>query len=1121
MPTSPQFERAYASLNPEQRRAVDLIDGPVMVIAGPGTGKTQVLSLRVGNILKKTDVSPGNILCLTFTDAAAVNMRERLSELIGSAGYKVAVHTFHSFARDIITTHPEYFYGGADFIAADELAQLSIFESIFSDLPRTDPLSASLDGEFTYLQDARRAIGLLKQAGIGPEEFADIIEGNAKDLSLLNTRLGAIFDERMGKSALKKIAALVDELSPRGGYAEAVAVSLGRALKAAYESEKIAPVSAWKEQWTRKDDSGSRVHKDALYLEKMRSLARVYRDYRERMRKERYYDFDDMLLDVVEALRKYPPLLSSLQERYHYILVDEFQDTNDAQLTLVRLLGSAPVNEGKPNVMVVGDDDQAIYRFQGAEVSNILDFPKPYASHELVVLTKNYRSTQEILDVAREVIEKSEERLAKVLPAFEKKLTAERKELRGHIKHIVLSTRAHEHAYIAREIAKLICDGRDPSGIAVIARRHKELEDIARVLVSANIPIIYERKQNVFEEEHIRLLLDISRFVDSVLRSRAAEADEYLPRILSAPVWGISREDIWRVSVAASRRDDRTWLGAMEEDKNEKIREIAAWLMELAVRAPNEPLERILDEILGTEGVLLPVDEDDAHEEAASPYPRETRVRNSTAWKSPIREYYFGKDARKRAEARYLLFLSSLRVFVGALREYKRGSLLTIHDLVEFADMHERNRIPLADTTPFASATKAVNLLTAHKAKGLEFDTVFVASCQEDVWCPRGYPNKLPMPMNLRHIQREDGGDDRLRVFYVALTRAKRELWITAYRYDDAGKPSLRVGFIAPENESGHLAKYLKGEDAQVAEADLVRGLEVLPKHPEFFPIIPGERAILLELLRDYRMSVTHLNNFLNVAEGGPAAFLEQNLLCFPQAMRPASAYGDAMHKAIERYFREWKRIGKVPSCEILLEYFREIMGRERLPESERLHFLHAGEEALPIWYERSGRHIPPSLRFETDFKHQGVVVLGVPVTGKIDKMILDESNKTAHVTDFKTGKAKSNWKGRDKNEKILLRGYQRQLLFYKLLVERSHDFSGYRVEKGTLEFLEPVGGDIATLELQISEEETRRLEKLISAVHKRILSLDFPDTDKYSKDIDGIIAFEEDLLAGDVTQQT
>ena len=182
-----QFEDAYKNLNTEQKIAVDTIDGPVMVIAGPGTGKTQVLALRVGNILKKTDTRPGNLLCLTFTDAAAINMRERLARLIGAEGYKVAVHTFHSFASDVIGNYPEYFYNGAEFLPADDLKQIEILEEVFLELPRSNPLSSKHEGEYTYLKDAKKAIQYLKRAGLTPTEFSALIESNKKSIGVISS----------------------------------------------------------------------------------------------------------------------------------------------------------------------------------------------------------------------------------------------------------------------------------------------------------------------------------------------------------------------------------------------------------------------------------------------------------------------------------------------------------------------------------------------------------------------------------------------------------------------------------------------------------------------------------------------------------------------------------------------------------------------------------------------------------------------------------------------------------------------------------------------------------------------------------------------------------------------
>jgi DNA helicase-2/ATP-dependent DNA helicase PcrA len=1118
MPTTPEFEAAKKALNPEQRAAVETIDGPVMVIAGPGTGKTQVLALRVGEILQRTDIAPGNILCLTFTDAAAVNMRERLAALIGPTGYKVVVHTFHGFASDVIATYREFFHDGADYSPADDVARLDIIESVFRELPRHDPLASVHDDEFVYRKDAQRAITLLKQAGLTPEIFSDIIESNAKEIKRIERELSVVFSGTISRTTREKARAAIAALRmerekdekifhPRASLSEAVANSLEHALRLTMETDSNKRLSEWKAKWYPPVGEGERALRDKKYLEKMRSLARVYKAYQAGMRRARLFDFDDMVLDVVQAMRNHPELRTMLEERYQYVLVDEFQDTNDAQLSLVRMLGESDIHERKPNIMIVGDDDQAIYRFQGAEISNIKDFPKPYASHRTIVLTKNYRSTQEILDVAREVIEKSDERLERVFPELSKRLVAHHADLKGNITSRVFSTPAHEYAFIAKEISRLINDGKDPREIAVITRRHRELEEIARVLVSANIPIAYERKQNVFDEPHIRSILTIARFVASLMEPDRGADEALLPEILSAPYWGISRESIWNVAIMASERSDRSWLKAMRESTDPRVRDLAMWLIDLGVRARTEPLERILDEIIGSEegGVV-----DETHEVAAPlPFEQETSRRK---FQSPMRRYYFGPDARKRAEARYLLFLSSLRVFVGALREYRHDQPLFLQDLVRFADIHERNDIPLADTTPFRSALGAVNLLSAHKAKGLEFDTVFITSAQEEVWAGRGKETLLPFPMNLRDIEPDEGKDDRLRLFYVALTRAKRHLYVTRYRQTMTGKESLKVRFIAPDDPKGAIAKHFTELDERVDDSDIIGSIEVMPTRPEFFPIVPGERAIILSLLEGYRLSVTHLNNFLNVMDAGPAVFLEQNLLQFPQSMRPSSVYGSAMHKAIELFYREYTRTKRIPSKERLVEYFREEMSRARLPESERRHFLAAGERALPVWWNTRGKFIDTRHRSETDFRGQGVVVEGVPLVGKIDKMI--EDGKTMHVYDFKTGKAKSSWNGKDAREQVLMHGYKRQLIFYKLLVEHSHDFRDYTVDMGTLEFIEPVGDAIATLDYVITKEDTQRLSALIRAVYTRILALDFPDIEKYSKDLDGVLAFEEDLLA-------
>ena len=432
--SSEAFKKAYDRLNPQQKQVVDAVDGPVLVVAGPGSGKTEILSLRVANILLRTDTRASNVLCMTFTDAAAANMRRRLTGLIGREAYHVAIYTFHSFCVDIINRYPEYFYSGASFMPADEGVQIEIMEDIFHGLDHENPLrKIHPEQGYTFLPHARRAIVQLKKAGLTPDEFVAVVEHNARQIETFNSQVEAVFAPRMtmkqvptAQAFLKQLDAAVAEDFPVADYqplTTMLARSLARALEQCEQQEKVQALSAWKEEYTKKDENGRRVLKEAVYTKKLLALAEIYRDYTTRMHERGYYDFEDMLVDVLQALRSHPQLRYELQEQFHYILIDEFQDTNDAQMRLLRFLTDAAVHEGRPNIMAVGDDDQAIYKFQGAEISNILSFNTIYRDPAVITLVHNYRSRQEILDLARHIIVKGENRLENLIPQLQKELS--------------------------------------------------------------------------------------------------------------------------------------------------------------------------------------------------------------------------------------------------------------------------------------------------------------------------------------------------------------------------------------------------------------------------------------------------------------------------------------------------------------------------------------------------------------------------------------------------------------------------------------------------------------------------------------------------------------------------
>jgi DNA helicase-2/ATP-dependent DNA helicase PcrA len=1126
------FDERYKKLNAAQKKAVDSIEGPLLVVAGPGSGKTEILSLRVGNILRQTDTLPSNILCLTFTESAALNMRDRLSRLIGQEAYRVGIHTFHNFCVGIIQKYPEFFYEGAFFMPADELSQLAILEDIFNSLSHDHPLRAHHPEQgFVYIKAVLHSIGSLKKAGLTPQEFKAILAHNVLSADKASEILAPVFGERLSKKEFGTIAKAADqlekasetllkkELFPSSFFhplLETISLSLKHALGEAEKAESTKPLSVWKEKMMKRTDDGERVFKDALNLEKMNALADLYAQYREAMHKLALFDFDDMILDVIAAIEKHPRLRYELQEQHQYVLVDEFQDTNEAQMRLLRLLSDAPVNEGHPNVMVVGDDDQAVYKFQGAELSNIMDFQKVYKDVTMVTMTDNYRSTQPILDIASYVIKKGENRLENLIPELEKTLVASHPDLKsGSINHSQFKTSLHEYHYVSREIKKLLGEGYKAEDIAVISRKHRQLESLVPYLQGAGVPIRYEREQNVFLEPHIRQLIIMARFVASLNSKGRDEADEYMPALLSFPFWGISREIIWQISLSAGRGEmnserwaSKPWIGVMLAHADPKVRSIGQFLLELSVKAQAEPLEKVLDMMIGAHVVLMSESEDE-DEDATS------RGLTSAAavFTSPFKDYYFSKERFEHARTEYLSFLSSLRVFIRALREYKGNEMLVIEDLVQFVDLHEKNSIALNDKSPFASAKEAVSLLTAHKAKGLEFETVFVLSCQDEVWAGRGLPNKLSFPLNLPIEPAGDTEDDQLRLFYVALTRAKRYLYLTSYEVREDGVSSSALRFLLPKEGEQAVLSPVSPDAQQAPETHEVLTASWLKYHTP--PFLGEEEALLRVLLENYQLSVTHLNNFLNVTKGGPQTFLEQNLLRFPQGKTASGSYGSAIHRTLEKLSIEFRRQEKVPPLKEMLDWFDEYLRRERLSRNEFKLYRARGEHSLSAFYEKKKIAWNEKDKTEVNFKDQGVLIGEAHITGKIDR-IVDMDAGIFEVHDYKTGKAKEEWQGKDDFEKIKLHEYERQLIFYKLLVEHSRDYGRYKVERGVLEFVEPLKGDmVVDLALDIEPEKVERTKMLIEKVFAHIMNLDFPDVSRYSSDLKGILEFEEDLLSG------
>lgn len=1120
--TGETFARAYARLNAAQKEAVDTIDGPVLVIAGPGTGKTQLLSARVANILDKTDTDARNILCLTFTESGAANMRERLTRFIGQRAYNVGISTYHAFGDELLRRFPEYFAETRLQTAVDELGKRQILSDIVDGLSYKNPLKQARH----HLGDLIGTISEVKRALLDRDALRAIAKENTQFIAHANVSVQEIFAgfTRMpsGASGLAKVAPLFEQtllvlrqLTPEqpvntqfGSLAAIAARELQEALDEATASSKTTPLTTWKNNWLAKNADNQLIFDGELENQRINALADVFDQYQTALETRGWYDFDDMIIRAVDALEKNADLRFTLQEQYLYLLLDEFQDTNAAQLKLVELLTDNPVNEGRPNVLAVGDDDQAIYAFQGAQYSNMLDFYQMYRDVRVINLTQNYRSHADILHAARGVAEQIEARLHHHFQNMSKTLEAANRELPpdAHVQRREFLSDIAQYDWMAHEIKQLIDGGTSPSDIAVLAPKHKYLEPLVPYLNALDIPVRYEKRENILEAPVVRQLITMSKLVLALHKQDETVADALWPEVLSFDFWQLPLSAIWQLSwkVNDARGDGKlSWSRALLE--SEQFRLPALLMLGCASKVATTSCELILDYLIGTEELKL-------HE------PEHDIVR------SPLRPFYTSAEMQTSQPELFYTTLSHLTVLRAKLRDYQatQDTALTLPDLIKFVGLYEAAELQMQSTSPYNQQAEAVQLMTVFKAKGLEFAHVFLPSCHDDVWgsSGRGNSNKLTLPPNLAPIRHAGATEDeRLRIFFVALTRAKVGLHLTSYAQGYNGKATKRLKYLDErEQEDGNFkSEILPGKSSIVQQADhqppSLESLELDWRSRHVAGIATVQlRDLLAARLKNYQLSPTDLNCFVDLEYGGPEQFFFQALLRFPGTPTPDSQFGDAIHDTLEWLQHRVDEQKSLPPLDKTLAYFAAQVRSKKLLEAQSTLLIERGEHALRTYLQQRGTRFKPGDKAEQRFRNEGVFVGAAHLTGKIDRMEIDHEAKTITVVDYKTGKPYAKWAADAKLHK-----YRQQLYCYKILIEQSDTFKNYTVQSGRLEFVEPEQGTgrICALELNFEDAELARLRQLIQAVWQRIMSLDFPDIAAYASSLTGIKQFEQDLIEG------
>ncbi len=614
---------AYDSLNPEQRRAVEQTEGPVLILAGAGSGKTRALTHRVAFLIDECGVNPWNILALTFTNKAAAEMKSRVDKIVGYGAESVWVSTFHSMCVRILRRYGDRIGYSDRFVIYDSDDQKSLIKMIMK--------AHNLERSDLKPKNVMSAISKAKDSLIDPERF---LRECGDDMRLIR-------------------------------------------------------------------------------------IARAYEAYQKALADNNAMDFDDLIMKTVELFKKEPEVLNAYQDRFRYIHVDEYQDTNNAQFELVRLLA-----EKYRNLCVVGDDDQSIYRFRGANIRNILDFEREYPDAEVVYLEQNYRSTGNILKAANAVIHNNIARKDKSLWTEEE----DGEPIRFHR----FETAYDEGAFIAMQAAReKRLHGIKFSDMAVLYRTNAQSRIIEEKFVMEGIPYTLVGGVNFYSRREIKDMLAYLRLIDN------ADDDLSLLRIINTPARGIGQTTLSHVQRYAAERDMRLF-DALEQAESipgaeraaGKLKAFVEMIYELRTRAASLKLDDLMRDVINTvnyEEYLEKMGDDDDS----------------------------GDNDR----------FANVEELISKMAEYQENN--ENPNLSEFLQ-----EVALISDADMAPDDDRVTLMTLHGAKGLEFEYVTIAGMEEDIF---------PSYMSMQDTDPASLEEER-RLAYVGITRAKKKLVLTSAR---------------------------------------------------------------------------------------------------------------------------------------------------------------------------------------------------------------------------------------------------------------------------------------------------------------------------------------------------
>jgi len=1016
------FNIIYNQLNKNQKQAVDHVDGCVMVVAGPGTGKTQVLGARVAQILRNTDAQAENILCLTFTEAATTALRNRLYEFVGSESFKVNIFTYHAFCNLVIQDNKDFF-GIQDLKPISELEEIEVLREIIDEMPN-DFVLKRFTGETYYDVDRlKKLFKLMKKEGWDGSDIKQMVETKKEDL--LN-------DPEM------------------------------------YYKRKYKEFN--------KGDLNERKYKESLdKFINLQAAASLFSKYEQKLKQRKRYDFNDMLTWVLNAFNASPDLLLQYQEKYQYFLVDEYQDTNGIQNQLLYVLINYWEN---PNVFVVGDDDQSIYKFQGANVENIYQFYKKYEKYtQLIVLDENYRSSQSILDGSNALIKHNNERLVGKVEGLHKDIVASNPEvanIKNAIKIVEYPNDYQEVVSITTKLKQLMASDVSLKDVGILYRNHAQSNELIRFLEAEGIAYNVAKTQDVLQ---VPIIQQLSQFLEYLsLESNRLDSGQHLLfgilhynnfKHLSA--FEIAKLSITISKSSSEKRDEtktngwRTQLQTIAKTltfSEQSIAELELFVADVEYwlkQMHNLTLQSLVERVMSKMGFI----------------------------------------ARALASSDATFQIQCLKTYYTFLKEETaRNPYLNLSEFLQKVALLQANNLGLK-LNKIVHGINGVNLMTAHGSKGLEFDYVFLMGCIDKKW--ERDSNSLPFSLNqiLPGEPKSAAEEESRRLFYVALTRARKSIEVSYAIKDEKEKDTTKSLFVVELEES--LAADLHKEEA--AEDDLLHFFDFMMKHSDenFVDLI--NQDFVTKELENFRMNATNLNSYLKC----PVSFFYQNIVRVPAAKGESMTFGSAMHAALERLFGSNKEIlkDKTKAMEVMHFHFSRYMlnNKESFTAEDFERRLFYGKEVLTEYYDYYMDKWDTTKDVQTEVDIKNVVLDGVPIRGKIDKIEITE--RTINVVDYKTGKF-SNGKKKIKPpivlhdnpdeqdfEKRYGGDYWRQVLFYKALIENQVDRK-YEVISGEIDFVEPESNTFNKAKIMVNDADYEFVKNQIKDSYKKIMNKEF-----------------------------